>query len=77
MDAGQILEEALRALPDIRQLILPLGFQGLDVRAFRSGAVSGVGGEGDRVSSTQKAGAGGVEMSHVAERSRSTARPPS
>lgn len=41
VDAGEVLEQALRTLPDIRSLILPLGFGDLDVRAFRSGAVSG------------------------------------
>lgn len=28
-------------MPDIRSLILPLGFDEVDVRAFKSGAVSG------------------------------------
>lgn len=41
VDAGDVLDEALRALPDIRSLILPLGFAEVDVRAFRSGGVSG------------------------------------
>ncbi|CAM9342076.1 unnamed protein product [Ectocarpus sp. 6 AP-2014] len=41
VDAGEILEEALRSIEDIRSLILPLGFGEVDVRPFRSGAVSG------------------------------------
>lgn len=41
VDAGEVLDEALRALPDIQSLILPLGFGEVDIRAFRSGAVSG------------------------------------
>lgn len=41
VDAGEILEEALRSIEDIRSLILPLGFSEVDVRPFRSGAVSG------------------------------------
>lgn len=41
VDAGQVLDEALRSLEDLRSLILPLGFGEVDVRAFRSGAVSG------------------------------------
>lgn len=36
-----MLDEALRGLADIRSLILPLGFDEVDVRAFRSGGVSG------------------------------------
>lgn len=41
VDAGDVLDEALRGLADMRSLILPLGFDEVDVRAFRSGAVSG------------------------------------
>lgn len=41
VDAGEILDEALRSIEDLRSLILPLGFGEVDVRAFRSGAVSG------------------------------------
>ncbi len=41
VDAGDVLDEALRSMGDIRSLILPLGFDEVDVRAFRSGAVSG------------------------------------
>lgn len=40
VDAGEILEEALRSIEEIRSLILPLGFSEVDVRPFRSGAVS-------------------------------------
>eukprot|EP00752_Nemacystus_decipiens_P005778 g5227.t1 len=41
VDAGDVLDEALRSIQDLRSLILPLGFGEVDVRAFRSGAVSG------------------------------------
>ncbi|CAM9463342.1 unnamed protein product [Scytosiphon promiscuus] len=41
VDAGEVLDEALRSMEDIRSLLLPLGFDEVDVRAFRSGAVSG------------------------------------
>ncbi|CAM9183453.1 unnamed protein product, partial [Hapterophycus canaliculatus] len=41
VDAGEVLDEALRSIEDIQSLILPLGFDEVDVRAFRSGAVSG------------------------------------
>lgn len=41
MDAGEVLDEALRSMDDLRSLILPLGFGEVDVREFRSGGVSG------------------------------------
>ncbi|CAM9741242.1 unnamed protein product [Ectocarpus fasciculatus] len=41
VDAGDIFDEALRSIEEIRSLILPLGFSEVDVRPFRSGAVSG------------------------------------
>lgn len=61
VDEGEMLEEASRALPDIRRLILPLGFAEVDVRAFRSGAVSAIG--VGRVAVA--AAAGGVEITRV------------
>lgn len=41
MDAGEVLDEALRSIDDLRSIILPLGFHEVDVREFRSGGVSG------------------------------------
>lgn len=68
MDDGEILQQALRAFPDIRRLILPLGFAEVEFRAFRSGALSAGGDVGERkgggvVSSVSNPG--GVEMSQV------------
>jgi len=69
VDAGEVLDEALQSMEDIRSLILPLGFDEVDVRAFRSGAVSGgvttsdpataVGGQG-AVGIKNLGGAGGL-----------------
>eukprot|EP00903_Cladosiphon_okamuranus_P011299 g10654.t1 len=41
VDAGEVLDEALRSMQDLRSLVLPLGFAEVNVRAFRSGGVSG------------------------------------
>ena len=69
VDAGEALDEALRGLADIRSLILPLGFDEVDVRAFRSGAVSGgvtsAGAPENVVEGVVEAGRNGVDVFRV------------
>ncbi|CAN0241694.1 unnamed protein product [Laminaria digitata] len=82
VDAGEVLDEALRGLADIRSLILPLGFDEVDVRAFRSGAVSGgvtsssssSSGVMGNVEGVLEAGGSGVDVFRV-ERAVGTPRP--
>lgn len=68
VDAGEVLDEALQGLADIQSLILPLGFDEVDVRAFRSGAVSGgvtSTGVTESVEGVLEAGGNGVDVFRV------------
>ena len=84
VDAGGTLEEAVRAMSDLRSLIIPLGFEEVDVRAFRTGGISGaaaaapaalaggVAGETSSVEGVLEKGNMGIDLYRVSGTARTT-----